>query len=153
VFSCNCISSCRNLPQKKTFFFSSSSSICLVHIDLLYIFQSLILYMVSSFMRAIGGAIEVLFALYPCPFFKKLTTISCSYIYNSAMIYIYIHTDTHVYIFLIKKNQKLSVLFALLFQLSFSLCRVTVYIVTILFLFFAVMGREHSQICHSVSLK
>jgi hypothetical protein len=65
----------------------------------------------------------VLVALYPCPSFlqknkNKMTTISCSSIYNSAMISSYTHRHTYID-WLIKKNKILFFLF-LLMLLSFS---------------------------------
>jgi hypothetical protein len=148
VFSCNCISSCRNLPQKKLHFFSFLLCLSSILISCIYfnLYLSLSLCLASSFMRAIGGAIEVLFALYLCPSFSlKMTTISCSFLFTTVQWFLYIRTQAHIYQFLDEeKRQKI-------FQNSF--CHVTVYIVTILFLFFAVMGAKHSHICHSVWFK
>lgn len=86
--------------------------------------------------------------------------------FTTVQCYRYIHRCTHIGFFFEKNKhwktnvlfpQTFSVVFALLFQISFCLCvcscRVTVYIVTILFLFRSDGDAKHSQICHSVSFQ
>jgi hypothetical protein len=137
--------------KKPTFFFFFA--LCLVHIDLLYIFQSLFLSLRLPLLCAQSGCNRGAISSLPLPILlSKMTTIRCSFYSqqcNDIYIYTYIYTHRHTYIdLLIKKNKTFSNLFCHFFSLSCN----SVYKLPSCF-FFAVMGREHSQICHSVAFK
>lgn len=72
-------------------------------------------------------------------------------------IYIHIHTQTHICRFIDHEKQtSMFVLSLLSFFFFVYLCRVTVYIGTILFLFFLLRSdgaRTFPKICHSVSFQ
>jgi hypothetical protein len=95
--------------KKPTFFFFFA--LCLVHIDLLYIFQSLFLSLRLPLLCAQSGCNRGAISSLPLPILlSKMTTIRCSFYSqqcNDIYIYIYIHTQTHIYRFIDQEKQNL----------------------------------------------